>query len=57
MHTLQTDCRHLYDDGYKEDGVYIINPDNIEEFDVYCELSSHRTVIQRHVDETVDFYS
>ena len=61
---LGTDCKTLYDNGVRQDGVYTINPDGLGAFDVYCELDPNRsdgtseggwTVIQRRVDDSVDF--
>ena len=59
------DCKHLYEAGYREDGVYTIEPDEGGEFEVYCELNPHRTdgtdeagwtIFQRRVDDSVIFY-
>ena len=59
------DCKHLFDIGYRIDGIYTINPDGMSEFDVFCQLSLSAngeaygagwTVIQRRVDASVDFY-
>ena len=60
-----TDCKQLYDMGYRGDGVYNIDPDGQGSFQAYCELDSNRedgsteggyTVFQRRVDGTTDFY-
>ena len=50
------DCKDLYDQGSRSDGVYSINPDGGEAFDVYCDMTNGGwTIIQRRID-TTDFY-
>ena len=58
------DCKQLFDIGYKNDGIYTINPDGNSPIEAFCELDeSHAfndrtgwTVIQRRNDASVDFY-
>ena len=56
------DCKHLFDIGYRIDGIYTINPDGNSQINVFCELSLSNvdgagwTVIQRRIDASLDFY-
>ena len=51
----------MMDNGYRKDGVYVINPSSMqgEHFSVYCQFQRERgiawTVIQRRVNGFVDF--
>ena len=42
--------------GLTEDGVYAIGPTNVDPFPAYCDMDGGWTVIQRRVDDSVDFY-
>jgi ficolin len=51
------DCLSLYELGYAEDSVYVIQPSEGVNIDVWCDMSNGGwTVIQRRQDGTVDFY-
>ncbi|XP_028413265.1 ficolin-2-like [Dendronephthya gigantea] len=47
-----TSCAHLYNRGIRQDGVYTINPDGLESFQVKCDMSTDRdwTAFQRRQD-------
>ncbi|KAM6262328.1 angiopoietin-related protein 3 [Porphyrio hochstetteri] len=51
------DCTALYHSGMRSSGVYTIQPNGSEAFDVYCEMKfgSSWTVIQKRVDGSLDF--
>ncbi|NXU59043.1 ANGL3 protein, partial [Turnix velox] len=51
------DCTALYHSGTRSSGVYTIQPNGSEPFDVYCEtkLGTSWTVIQNRVDGSLDF--
>ncbi|NXT03015.1 ANGL3 protein, partial [Jacana jacana] len=51
------DCTALYNSGVRSSGVYTIEPNGSESFDVYCEVKfgSSWTVIQNRVDGSLDF--
>ncbi|XP_078485298.1 ficolin-1-like [Ciona intestinalis] len=53
-----TDCRKLYDIGYRKNDLYNIYLDGRTKLEVYCDLENHGggwTVIQRNVDNRTDF--
>ncbi|XP_060560188.1 fibrinogen C domain-containing protein 1-like [Ruditapes philippinarum] len=51
------DCLSLYELGYAEDGVYVIQLKEGVNIDVWCDMSNGGwTVIQRRQDGSVDFY-
>ena len=52
-------CAALYKSGERISGVYTINPDDGDPFDVYCDQKTAGggwTVIQKRFDGSVDFY-
>ncbi|KAL9964441.1 hypothetical protein ACROYT_G028085 [Oculina patagonica] len=52
-------CADVYKSGERISGVYTINPDDGDPFDVYCDqktASGGWTVIQKRLDGSVDFY-
>ena len=52
-------CAELYKAGERISGVYMINPDYGDPFDVYCDQKTAGggwTVIQKRLDGSVDFY-
>ncbi|XP_005050682.1 PREDICTED: angiopoietin-related protein 3 [Ficedula albicollis] len=51
------DCTALYHTGVQDSGVYTIQPNGSEPFNVYCEMKfgTSWTVIQRRVDGSLDF--
>ncbi|XP_060593277.1 microfibril-associated glycoprotein 4-like [Ruditapes philippinarum] len=51
------DCMELYQQGYSEDGIYVIKPTGITATDVWCDMTNGAwTVIQRRQDGSEDFY-
>ena len=54
---LPADCLSLYQDGENTDGVYTLQPSPVTSFPAFCDMQTGGwTVIQRRVDDTVDFY-
>ncbi|NXC43210.1 ANGL3 protein, partial [Penelope pileata] len=51
------DCTALYNSGTRSSGIYTIQPNSSEAFDVYCEMKfgTSWTVIQNRVDGSLDF--
>ena len=54
-----TSCDALYKSGVRQDGVYIIYPDDLRWFKVRCDMTIDRgewTVIQKRQDRSEDFH-
>ena len=59
LFTVFKDCKEALDSGGIQSGVYTINPDNGEEFDVLCDQSTQDggwIVFQNRFSASVDFY-
>ncbi|KAJ8315360.1 hypothetical protein KUTeg_007510, partial [Tegillarca granosa] len=50
------DCKELYDNGFRKNGVYEISPTHATSFDAYCDMKNGGwTVIQRRLYGDVSF--
>uniref|UniRef100_A0A8C3QN21 Angiopoietin-related protein 3 n=1 Tax=Cyanoderma ruficeps TaxID=181631 RepID=A0A8C3QN21_9PASS len=56
-HGAAADCTALFHTGVQDSGVYTIQPNGSEAFNVYCEMKfgTSWTVIQKRVDGSLDF--
>ena len=56
---IKKHCAELYKSGIHNSGVYIINPDGLGTFDVFCDQTTAGggwTVFQKRMNGSVDFY-
>ena len=59
IYTVIKHCAELYKSGIQNSGVYIINPDGLGTFDVFCDQTTAGggwTVFQKRMNGSVDFY-
>ena len=57
--TVIKHCAELYKSGIQNSGVYMINPDGLGAFDVFCDQTTAGggwTVFQKRMNGSVDFY-
>ena len=57
--TVARDCQELFSAGFKESGVYLVNPTNKASFEVYCDMKTDGggwTVFHKRFNGAWDFY-
>ena len=57
--TVARDCQELFSAGFKESGVYIVNPTNKASFEVYCDMKTDGggwTVFHKRFNGAWDYY-